>query len=285
MSVKPIFGLQPWQSTQSLDKAADALNAAAKEAAKEPGQWTRASGAFGKEAASNAKEAVLDAARGVGHAVAGTAGVLVGADFLVVGGVGGATLGAGAWTVEEGLKGAAWLAHNQAKGLTKLANLAFKAAGSSEQYTCTKILGDPAAEKLSKKLFRFAGDSVKEAAEFKDFSFDQYAKAFDFGVVGTIGNLSLAAGNAALMGVCLGGAAVSCGEVGAIKMAELSVRAAKLAMMAAQAGTLGAAEALLLSAKASAAVGNFLQHSSDPTYKITAQQVAALEQQLQAVAA
>lgn len=284
MSVSATSGLKPWNAVESLDKAAKALHQAADEAAAEVRPQVKAAGASGAEALSQVGGAVVNVTRGAAHAVVGTA-ALIDANAAAAVGIGAGAVGAGSWVVEKGGQGIAWVAHNNAKGLVRLSNFLHQAAGSSERSEITAILGDPTAEKLSKKLFRFAGDSIELGADFADFSFDEYAKSFEFGVLGTAGNVVLAAGNAGMMCVHLGAAAAMAGDAAAIKMAELGVRTAKVSVQAAQEGVDVAADATLIAAKASAAVGNFLAHPADKSYKITPAQIAAVERELQALAA
>jgi hypothetical protein len=276
--------LTPWASIEALDKAAKFLHQAADDAGREVPNQLKKAGKHGLQSVGHVAGAVANVVQGTGHAVLGTAAVIDSGAALAVGG-GSAALGAGAWTVEEGLKGTAWLAHNLAKALVKLCNFLNKVAGSGDRYEINKILGDPTAEKISTKLFKFSGDAIELSKDFAKFGWDNYVKAFDLGVLGTTGNVVLAAGHLGMVGIHLGGAAIYAGDAAAIKMAELSVLAAKVAVEYAQQGVKAAADATLIAAKASAAVGNFLQHQADPHYKISPKQVAELEGQLKALAA
>lgn len=289
MSVNSASALKPWASIEALDSAAKFLHQAANDAGREVPNQLKKAGRHGGEAVGNVGGAVANAVKAVGstrHVLLGTLAELSAGSAAVIGG-GTAALGAGAWTAEEGLKGTAWLAHNLAKALVKLCNFLNKVAGSGDRYEINKILGDPTAEKISTQLFKMSDEMVEITKEFAKFGWDEYAQAFKTfgeGALGTVGNVALAAGHLGMMGVHLGGAAIFAGDAAAIKMAEVCVLASKVAVQYAQDGVKASADAVLIAAKASAAVGNFLQHQSDPHYKITPKQISALEDELKALA-
>lgn len=259
--------LVPWASVDALGRAADALNQAAAQESADASDLAHEAGVRAGRAVRHVGRAAADVVAGTEHAVNGTASLVEGAGQLAIGS-GTAALGAGAWVAQEGAKGIGWLAHNLAKGLLKLGNCLSRAAGGN-QYTLTKVLGDPGAERCSHRLFKKAADRVECAKDCASFAWDEYGRAFDLGVLGTAGNIALAAGNAGMMCANLGAAAATCGDVAAIKAAELGVRGAKVALMAAQESTYDAAKALLWAARVSARVGNHLSHPSDPTYEVT----------------
>jgi hypothetical protein len=272
MSVTPMSNLTPWPAVTALDEAADALRQAANNIGWKASDYVDEAGNHRRKAAKDLSKAAHNAARGLEHAAAGTGAMArAGAELTV--GAGAAALGAGSWTAEEGARGMAWITHNIVKGLLKLENALSRFCGGDE-YGLTKIISDQKAERISKKLFHVASDHVELAGDFAAFGWDEYAKAFDLGVVQSTGNLVAAASNAGMMCTYLGAAAASYGEAAAVKVAEVGVRAARLAMQAAQAGTYVAGEATLLAAKISAALGNLLSHASDPTYQITERSVA-----------
>lgn len=269
--------------SQAMDKAADKLrdsaNAQMREAGRNVGRAGRDSvDAFAYLSASgvNALMATARTAEGVAETVMASGNVAAAGGLAVAGT---ATLGG-----EAVRSGGYEAAKNTAKGLVRIYNGIEKFFGFSKMATAREIAGDPTRPRFSERLFGAAAGRLNSAGDNTNAAFVAYGQALGHAIMTGV-DLTLAAGNTAAVAADLAAAAALTGSAGATKMAEFTVRLSTIGVEAAEQGTKGAAELVLLAARAEAATANVLAQPDQSKVEIYVHdQIRALQNEIKALA-
>ncbi|MBI3180148.1 MAG: hypothetical protein HYZ27_10830 [Deltaproteobacteria bacterium] len=261
MAVSTVRELNPYQrAAMALDNTADVLRRAAGQSGKMIDHHLSRAGEHAVEVPKELAGALVNVVDGMITAVEGTAGLAVAGGAAAAGLFTGA-VGAAGWVVEQPVEGMGWFSHQLSKAFTAIYNWIQEHLRKPNRAELRDyVLADAGGQRFSEAMFERAGDLFRLSKDAADFAWDSYKEAFNMGVLGTAGNVAFAAAHAGMTLAHLGGAALYAGDAAAIKLAELGVRAAKVAVIYAEKGVERAGDAALLAAEATAAVGNALRH-------------------------
>jgi len=264
------------RAAAALEQTANQLNAATKDALADAKTNVGKAGDNISEAGAHAAGAVTNAVLAGVYAIDGTASVAE-AGLHAGAGVMTGAVGTAGWVAEEGVAGARLGFLNLSKFFSAVANWLGAHLGKSETVSLeTEILGDPTAKRFSERMFEKAGDQLKLSQEALDYAWDSYAESVGH-AAGTIANAGWAAMHVGATAVNLGAAALDAGAAGVAKMAELSVRAARVGVIYAEKGVEGARDAAIFAAELSAKAANGLARADQDKVGISIKDLEAFE--------
>lgn len=190
------------------------------------------------------------------------------------------TTGVSGWSSADVKEGGRYVAKGAARGLSSIAAAMGKLAGDGPTATVRELQADPNGVRFSERVVGKGAQQLSGSTERMNLAWGSYVEALgNFADSGA--NVTAAANHLSAVSGSLAKAAALTISAGATKMAEFGVRLSNTAVQAAETGTAGARDLLLLGAKFAAATAGILANADQPNVQSTVRgQLSAFQAQL-----